>query len=123
MMIGSVIYSTVKWSFIKKLGSNKLVQRSYFYLIIVPVLARVLSKVESPLNFVIFGEEIEIIFKLPFTLLYFYIAALFFTLGYLVFLLFVPNIIKENDSFSDFQAEKKGARHLRDYSRRLWKIK
>lgn len=111
----------LRWSNIRGLGDNKIINRSYMYLFLVPALAKILEKVNSPLKFNIYGEEIEIVFQLPFSWQFFYFSALFFTIGAILYNLKAPNIIKENKSFGSFTVEKKNFSHLDSYLFQIFK--
>ena len=105
----------VNWKNISILGDNKLVKKAYIYLVVVPILAKILSKVNRTLNFNVFGENIHIEFGLPFSWKIFYFAALSFSVGYFIYNWKAPKIIKENRSFKDFEDSGKQRTHLRDY--------
>lgn len=104
-----------KWSNIKVLGENKMINKSYVYLFLVPALAKIFEKVNSPLNLKMFGEEFEIVFELPFTWQVFFFSALFFTIGAIIYTFCAPSIVKDNNSFGDFFNEKKNFSHIDEY--------
>jgi len=105
----------IGWEFISKYGRNKFVKTSYIYLVIVPLLAKLLSKLENPLKIILSGIEYKFDLSLPFNWILFYFAALAFTIGYIIFFVRAPNIIKENINFSDFSDAKKNFNHLSGY--------
>ena len=105
----------IGWEFISKYGKNTFVKNSYIYLIIVPFLAKLLSKLENPLKIILSGIEYKFDLSLPFSWILFYFAALAFTIGYIIFFIRAPNIIKENVNFSDFSDAKKNFNHLNGY--------
>lgn len=106
----------IKWSNVAILGNNKVVVKSYIYLIIVPILARMLNKLESPFQANLTSDYILIIdLKLPFNWVLFYFAALCFTFGTIIYSLFAPTIFKEEQSFGDFEFKKKTSLHLKMY--------
>ncbi|MDO5968935.1 hypothetical protein Q4Q35_03870 [Flavivirga aquimarina] len=109
------MFKNIKWSDLRVLGENKMINKSYIYLFIVPALAKILEKVKSPLNMVIFGEDIEIVFELPFTWQVFYFCSLFFTIAAVIYNLKAPSIIKENKSYASFVEEQKNFKHLDRY--------
>lgn len=109
-------FKFINWSTISVLGNNKIVLKSYIYLIIVPVLARLLSNLKSPFIYDLTnGYIIKIPLELPFNWVIFYFAALFFTIGTIIYSLFAPQIVKEDSSFGDFEAKKKSTIHLKSY--------
>ncbi|TXN37718.1 hypothetical protein FVB32_05365 [Flagellimonas hymeniacidonis] len=107
------------WVLISALGKNKIVNSSYIYLFIVPVLAKLLSKVNSPLIFLFNGKEHELIIELPFNWTIFYFSALFFTIGSIIYNWRAPSIIKENKSFGSFLIAKKNMDHLFQYAEEI----
>lgn len=75
-----------------------------------------LNKLKSPLEANLSSNYILTIdLHLPFNWILFYFAALFFTLGTIVYSLFAPNIFKEDQSFGDFEIKKKTNFHLKMY--------
>ena len=106
----------INWSTISILGKNKIVNRSYIYLIIVPILARLLSDLKSPFLYKFTnGYELEIPLELPFNWVLFFFAALCFTIGTIMYVMFAPQIIKEDESFGDFDTKRKTSVHLKWY--------
>lgn len=106
----------INWSNISVLGNNKIVIKSYIYLIIVPVLAKLLSKLKNPFVAQITGGyNLTIPLDLPFNWILFYFAAIFFTIGTVVYALFGPQIFKEDKSYGDFEIKRKTVFHLKSY--------
>lgn len=106
----------INWPIISILGNNPIVTRSYIYLIIVPILAKLLSALESPFlyNFTS-GYTLKIPLGLPFNWVLFYFAAFFFTIGTIIYVFFAPQIIKEDKTFGDFEVKRKTSIHLKLY--------
>jgi hypothetical protein len=110
----------INWSNISVLGNNKIVIKSYIYLIIVPVLAKLLSRLKNPFVAQITGGyNLTIPLELPFNWVLFYFAAIFFTIGTVVYALFGPQIFKENKSFGEFEIKRKTVFHLKSYLNEL----
>ncbi|KQC29256.1 hypothetical protein [Flagellimonas eckloniae] len=110
---------TLNWKQISVLGQNKIVNSSYIYLFIVPVIAKLFSSINSPVDLILGGYEFQFVLTLPFNWKLFFFAALLFTIGSLVYNLRAPNIIKENDSYSNFTTNKKNFGHLIEYKNEL----
>jgi len=91
------------WSNIKTLGNSKIVKSSYLWIVIVPILAKTLDKLNEVITINVFGAQISLNFTLPFTWKIFFFASLFFALGQLIFNIYCPPIIKNFQSFTDFQ--------------------
>jgi len=109
----------VNWKLISKLGKNRFVNNSYIYLFFVPILAKLLNKINSPLLFQIGDKTHVLILELPFSWALFYFSALFFTVASIVYNYKVPTIIQENNSFGDFLNDRKGMLHLFEYCKDL----
>jgi hypothetical protein len=108
--------TTINWATISILGKNKIVNRSYIYLIIVPILARLLSDLKSPFSYQFTnGYELEIPLELPFNWVLFFFAALCFTIGTIMYTMFAPQIIREDESYGDFDAKIKTSVHIKWY--------
>jgi len=94
------------WSILSKLGQNKIVQKTYIYLVAVPFLINTLKK---------FNLE-KVIESIPFSWQMFFLSALMFTCGSILFNIFAPKIIKENESYRDFENHGKNWQHLTSYA-------
>jgi len=97
------------WEFLSKFGKNKLVKRTYVFMFIVPFIISILTK----LNLV------NVIDSIPFSWHALFYSAVFFTIGNILYEIFSPSIVKENYSFTDFQAAKKNWDHMNKYSDKL----
>jgi len=80
--------------------------------LIVPIAAKVLIQLKSPLEFSMFGQRHEISLHLPFTWYLFYFAAFAFAIASGLFGLFCPSIIKRYSSFGEFYGESSGSREM-----------
>lgn len=112
-------FKFIKWSTISLFGNNKIINRSYIYLFIVPTFAKLFSKIESPLIIEFNEYKFNLVFELPFTWQLFFWSAIFFTIGTIIYNLRAPKIIKENTSFADFIKERKNFNHLESYIKDL----
>ena len=112
-------YDIINWKRVSVFGKNKLINRSFVYLFIVPMLAKLLSKIESPLSLIIGGAELEVVLDLPFSWKLFFFSALLFTVASLLYHFISPPIINENISFGDFLNHKKNRTHIRQYMNHL----
>ena len=103
------------WSALKKTESNRIVRSMYLWLILVPIIAKLMSKFNGPLNLTFSGNIYQFDISLPFTWGIFFFSALSFTFANIVFIIFAPSIIKDNDDYSDFESAGKDKRHLEKY--------
>lgn len=108
-------YDVINWKLISVFGKNKVINRSFIYLILVPMLAKLFSKIQSPIELSLGGEIMKINFVLPFSWKLFFFSALVFTLGAIIYNLFAPSIIKDNNSLGDFLNDRKSSTHLVKY--------
>jgi hypothetical protein len=109
------IYNILNWKTISVFGKSTVINKSYIYLFLVPALAKILSRINSPLIFFLGNTKYEIVLELPFSWKLFFFSALLFSLGALFYNLFAPTIIKENNSFGEFLTDKKNFSHLFNY--------
>ena len=100
------------WEAISRFGKSQVLATSYIWIVIVPVLAKLLTQLESPVMF--FGQSIELI--LPFSWQVFYFSAVLIALAGVVYHLRCPPIIKNFSSLSDYQDQNKGIPYLFEYS-------
>lgn len=97
------------WKFIAKYGKNKIVQRTYIFLFLVPFLITTLVKFDLS----------KIIEAIPFSWHMFFYSSVSFTLGNIVYQLFAPSIIKDNSSFYEFSSQSKNWDHMNMYAEEL----
>ncbi len=103
------------WHKLRNIQKNRLVQSSYIWLVIVPVSAKLFSKISDTITFSIGEFQYQFDMVLPFSWVLFYFAALFFTIGNVLFVVFAPQIIKENEDYGGFESAGRGYSHLIDY--------
>lgn len=102
------------WTHLNSLGRNKILKSSYVWIVVVPVVAKLFSVLEETLTFTILNAEITLKFALPFSWQMLYLSAVFFGIGSLIYSRFCPEIVAKYDSLSDFTAEGKGIKQLRE---------
>lgn len=86
--------SLPEWATLKSLGQNSLLKSSYFWFIFVPVAARLLGQIKSPLVLRLFEQDHIIPLELPFSWYHFFFAAVFFSIGNLLFALRCPELVQ-----------------------------
>ncbi len=99
------ILEKIDWVFISKFGKNNYVKRTYVFLVLVPFVVNAANKL---------GYE-KLIESIPFSWHMFFYSAVFFTLGTVVYNIYAPPILKENDSFKDFLGDHKTWSHIKHY--------
>ena len=60
------LLKAINWKLISILGKSKIVNKSMVFLFVVPIIAKVISKVDKDLTFKIFNQKIDIVLQLPF---------------------------------------------------------
>ena len=103
------------WDLLKKLQTNRIIHSSYVWLVIVPVTAKMLYRVESPFSFEIQGRAFSLDLTLPFSWRMFFFSALCFSIGNLIYSFFAPRMIKDFSGFGDFLSSGKTDAHLMAY--------
>jgi hypothetical protein len=107
----------MKWQALRKMQRSKFINSMYIWILVVPVVAKALYKIQERLNFNIFGQSIEITISLPFSWKVFFYSALSFSIANSIVLLFCPRIIKDYLSLAGFQGDGKTEEHLLDYAK------
>lgn len=103
------------WSDLKKVQSLRIVKSTYIWLMIVPIFSKFLSKIGDTLVFNINGIKYTLELSLPFSWQLFYLSAICFVIGNVVYLIIAPKIVKEFIDYGDFKTKGKRARDLDKY--------
>lgn len=103
------------WKQIRELTDNPFSRGMYFWVFFVPIVAKSLALVESPLNIKIFGASLNVQLELPFSWVAFFSAALLFAMVNLLYQIFAPQIIKDHPDFKHFDESGKKHDQLADY--------
>lgn len=90
-----------------------MLRSAYFWIVAVPMAAKLFEAIESGSNFVIPGTSISITLSLPFSWKVFFLSALLTSLGNLIYSLTCPAIIRDYSNFRDFENQGEGADKLR----------
>jgi len=107
------------WKIIKNFADIKLVKLSYIWIIIVPILAKLLMKIGDVLPIEIGNITFNINLSLPFSWQMFFFAALSFSLAQLIFNLVCPEIVKDFKNQREFQNDGKTVIQLGSYVKDL----
>ena len=113
------LLSKLTWSDLSGLAKNKIVNRTYIYLIIVPIIAKLFSQVKSPVIIEYGKTYIVLNLELPFNWVLFYLSALCFSLGTVIYYWKAPSIVKENNSYGEFENNRKTFAHIFNYYSQL----
>lgn len=105
-----------RWSMLRAFGRSRLVRTSFFWLLALPVLARLLLPIAGEHEVVALEKTWLIHIGLPFHWIVLYAAAVFFALGQLVYIARCPTLPDRYSNASDFLQRHPGeaaARELR----------
>lgn len=104
-----------RWTRLTEMGNSRILRSSYLWFFLVPPLANLLSKLGAAHTISLFGATWTLHLGLPFSWKVFYFAAAAFAVATTIFFLRCPEIVRRYRNFSEFTAEGKGARQVRDY--------
>lgn len=105
----------LKWQALKKISDTKAVKGMYFWAVFVPIAAKFLALIETPLHVKLFEATVALQLSLPFSWSAFFFAAVAFSAAHILFILFAPKIISEHPSYSHFREEGKTRTQLQKY--------
>lgn len=97
------VVTSIGWGALRSLGESRVVQSSMYWIFFVPIAARFLGAVNSPLKVRFLGQVHNINLTLPFSWYALYFPALCFAVGAILYRLFCPPIISEFANFNEFQ--------------------
>jgi hypothetical protein len=96
-----------RWSGIRRIQEIKLISSMYIWIFMVPIAAKVLSRVEEIVTVRIFDYQFEVFLTLPFSWNVFYFSAIFFALATLLHRLTGPRLILDHPTYASFREEGK----------------
>ena len=102
------------WSTIRTFGGSRLLRSSYAWIVIVPIAARLLSRMESAFDLNIGNRPIQLELSLPFSWELFFYGALFTSFGNALYSLACPWIVKRFPTYGAFSGEGRGPNQLRE---------
>ena len=92
----------VKWTKIERVGNSKIAKQSYFWFFVLPVLAKLLQKVNGEIHLDFISKEFVINMELPFKWYAFFVIGLLLILSNLLYQITCPHIVKEFRNYSQF---------------------
>lgn len=92
----------ISWVLVNSLGKLKFSKSSYYYLIIIPIIVKLLEKVETPLSLELGNNIILLNLELPFSWYFFYFGAVSIAIGSILYELFCPELIKSYSNYGEF---------------------
>lgn len=100
------------WSKLQKYGESTALRSSYIWLLVVPLAARLFSKIEDPVVIRAFEHTFTLHFGLPFSWKAFYFSAVFFAVASALFSIYCPVIIRDFANFSEFLQSGRSVGHV-----------
>ena len=100
-LLWRLVYS-LSWSTLRDIQHNRVVKSTYAWLFIVPITAKIFSKIDSELSFAFNNQTITFDLTLPFSWQALFFSAVFFVLANLSVSFFIPELIKKYKDFSEF---------------------
>lgn len=104
------------WTGLARLGRNRVARTSYFWLLGVPLAAKVAVELNRLTDHLLTGS---LHLSLPFSWKLFYLGAILVACGTLIFSLRCPGIIRDHPTAADFRSAGKGFSQLLNYKREL----
>jgi len=104
------------WDKLRVISRNKIVSSTYIWLIIVPVMAKLTSKLEDIISFEVSGKVYQLDIVLPFSWQLFFLSALAFVIGEIIYFFSCPKIIKDYQDVSEFLATRRYIGELDNYA-------
>ncbi len=108
------------WIELSRYGQNSLLKTSYFWLFIVPVLARLLSQLPEQAALV-FGDQTFVVnFRLPFSWQMMFVASLLLSAASLIFGLHCPPLVRDYADLESFKSEGRTATQTVWFLKQHW---
>lgn len=107
------------WDDLNRFGKNRLLQSSYAWLFVVPMVAKALRAIDDPLILTGISEGLRIHLTLPFSWQVFYVSAVVVSIAGAIYALVCPDLIRKFNTFAEFRAEERGLEYLRMYAGRM----
>lgn len=91
-----------RWSKLRAWGRSRLIRTSYLWMVLVPVLARLLQPIAGDHRITALGKSWELHIGLPFTWMVFYAAAISFAVGQFIYAFSAPALVSDYENVADF---------------------
>jgi len=101
------------WRRLRRYGNNKIIKSSYFWVVAVPIVAKLVPQLES----IISSENNKIILSLPFSWQMFYFGSIFFALAAWIYSSKCPHLIQTYSRPNDYWETGHGLRELNGYAK------
>jgi hypothetical protein len=108
----NILKKIPQWSSFKSLGSNKIIKSSYWWLFLVPMLAKLLESAGDKLELTLFNSKFIITLNLPFSWSLFYFSAVCFSIASIIYLIKCPYSIDKYNNFEEWKISGKDSTSL-----------
>jgi hypothetical protein len=108
----------ISWILVNSLGKLKFSKNSYYYLVIVPIIVKLLEKIENPLTLQFGGSIVPINLELPFSWYFFYFGAVLIAIASVLYEIFCPELIKNYRNYGEFLESGQSDEYLDRVSRK-----
>lgn len=112
MSLSTIVKLIPSWSEMKALGRSHVIQSSYFWLFFVPLAAKAMAATPELVAIEVFGSSVPIKVALPFSWKLFYVSAICFSAGSLIFQMACPKAIKKYDNYVEYSEKGKDSSSL-----------
>ena len=112
LMINYVIPS---WTDLRGFGSSRLLKTSYFWMILVPLAAKLLAHMPNELHIPLLEKTLTIGLGLPFSWKVLFFSSLSFSVANSIYSIWCPRIVKEYRTFADYNADRWSLDRITDY--------
>jgi hypothetical protein len=104
----------ISWGSIRAIHNSKFISSMYLWLFVVPVVKKMLSKINEPFEFSFGNIQKVYTFDLqsPFSWDMFFYSALFFVVGNTIFFIASPELIKYFRDYGEYLGSRRNIRHL-----------
>lgn len=104
------------WDGLNRLGKSRILKTSYVWLLLVPMVAQALAKIEDPLILDGISHGLRIQIALPFNWWLFYFSAVSVSIAGVIYSLVCPKLVREFSNLAEYRAEGRGKEYLLDYA-------
>jgi hypothetical protein len=107
------LVNTVTWEQLSVLGKSHFIRSFSLWFILIPLIAKILSEIQSVATIRILVYTFTLHLQLPFSWAVFYFCSLAFALANTIFALRCPPIVKKYSSYGDFRERDNSVRMLK----------
>ena len=90
------------WSSFRRIGSSRLVQSSYVWIALIPILAKMFYSVKGSITLRVFDADLVFCAELPFRWQVLFFASLFLAIGAFLYKVLCPKLIRNYESYPTF---------------------